>query len=296
MGNIGMFRNTGLGNLGGYEKKTMTSKIYIVTRFNAPCFPTRKDLAKRRLDDGWLRERVRLFKEYCYPSVANQSFLDFDWIVWCHPDSPEWMQDELYEITKLRPFRPLIWFIYEDSYYPYIDTDVDTLVTIRLDNDDMIHEDFVKTIHEHIEVFQKSGLPRQVYSFTNGYRYYDCATPKTPRRTLNPDSRFIPEGSLIEAKMHNNPFLTLFADMRQKAVVEKIDIPEGLESTVVQNDHLVYCMNHGWLDKVFKGTHYNDDLAAWIWVYHGGNTASIKVKAGATVDAATILKEFGVEI
>ena len=250
----------------------MTSKIYVITRFNAPCFPTRTDLAERRLDDDWLRERVRLFKEYCFPSVVNQNCDQFHWIIWCHPDSPEWLQDELYEINKPHPW---LWFIYGDSYYQNISTNIDTLVTIRLDNDDMIHEDFVKTIHDHIEVFQKSGLPRQVYSFTKGYRYYDLA-----QKTGTP----LPAGSLVEVEMPNNPFLVMFANLRER--------PPGQNfQPTSPNDHLVYYTNHGFMTKEFP-TVYNNDLRAWAWVYHGGNTASIQCKAGDVVDNK-ILKEFG---
>ena len=259
----------------------MRSKIYIITRFNAPCFPTRKDLAERRLDDTWLRERVRLFKKYCYPSVMNQSFQYFDWIVWCHPDSPDWL---IRELTALENSN--IKFIFTGSYYPYLDTDVDTLVTVRLDNDDMILEDFMMNIACYIPTFQMTGLPRQVYSFTNGYRYYDVSTPKVLRKTLRPDSRFIPEGSLIEAKMHNNPFLTLFANLREKG-------PGQNFQPTSPNDHLVYYIDHAKMTDIFP-TVYNNDLAAWAWVYHESNTASIKVEVGAKADAETILKEFGV--
>lgn len=243
----------------------MKSKIYIITRFNAPCFPTRKDLAERRLNDDWLRERVRLFKQYCYPSVMAQRNLpreyiyDFNWIIWCHPESPNWLRNTLPK-----------WCIYADSYYDQIDTTADILVTVRLDNDDMIHKDFIKTIHEHIPVFEASGLPRQVYSFTKGYRYYDLA-----QKTGAP----VPAGSLVEVEMHNNPFLVMFANLREQPAKD------------IGTDHLVYHTDHGKMTDLFN-TIYNHDLRAWAWVYHGGNTASIQCKSGDTVDNK-ILKEFG---
>lgn len=248
----------------------MKTKIYIITRFNAPCFPTRKDLAIRRLDDDWLRERIRLFKEYCYPSVKAQTLcFPHEWFVWCHPGSPGWMRDEFRELKDKDRFCKTS-FIYEDSYYHYINTDVETLVTVRLDNDDMIHEHFMRYICDHIEVFQKSGLPRQVYSFTKGYRYYDVA-----QKTGSP----LPAGSLVEVEMPNNPFLVMFANLNEKFNLD--------------TDHLVYYTNHGDMCDIFP-TVYNHDLRAWAWVYHGGNTASIQCKAGAVVDNK-ILSEFGVE-
>lgn len=229
----------------------MKSKFYIITRFNAPCFVTRPDLAERRLNDEWLKERVRLFKAYCYPSIVNQTFQDFEWIVWCHPDSPAWMRHELKMLDRAH-------FVFEPSYYDYIDMTVDTLVTTRIDNDDMIHRDFMKVTSMQLRSFHSSGLKRQVFSFTRGYRFIEK------------------DNELLRVVMPNSPFLTLFADIREDT-----------------KDWSVYCTMHGTLPDKFD-TAYNEELSAWSWVKHESNTASISAIKDGEDKANHILPLFGV--
>ncbi len=231
----------------------MDFKFYIVTRFNAACFPDRLDLADRRLDTDWLKERMRLFRKYCYPSVLNQSWSGFEWILLCHPDGPGWMIDELRGMDGL--------MIVHDAKYDVRQADGDTLITTRLDSDDMLHSDFMRTIHEYLPRYRMTRHHKLVYSFENGYRYHE---------------RIGPNGEMRLAYQKSNPFLTLFATARQD---ERTDT--------------VYCTSHARLPETFP-THYDTNLSAWCWVKHDANTGGIAAKDGGGAGIET-LHQFGVK-
>lgn len=169
----------------------MNAKFYIVTRLNAPCFPGRERLEANNLDYKWLVSRLYLLQKFCQRSVMNQGWKNFEWILWCHPETTAWFRN------KISCFPATV--LYADCVSEAIDWDADIIVTTRLDSDDLIHRDFMANVHGHLEAFTASSLKRQVYAFRHGYRYRSNAGPR---------------GTLNHATQDNAPFLTLFADIR----------------------------------------------------------------------------------
>ncbi len=235
----------------------MKTKFYIITRLNADCFPGRPQLQKNNLNDKWLKARLELLVNYCCPSVFNQSWKDFQFILWCHPETPAiWKELLLME--------PSEWVnvIFADSVDEAIDWDADIIVTTRLDSDDLIHRDFMFYIRDHLDRFIASEQTRQVYAFRHGYRYGSLAGPR---------------GTLHNATQDDAPFLTLFSDIRED-----------------KEDALVYHDRHkrmlGLHDHVINKT-----LPAWISVTHDDQIAGTGVGIRALADITTTFAEFGVK-
>jgi hypothetical protein len=226
-------------------------KHYLITRYNAPVFPTRPDLHHLQLDENWLLQRTELFLAYTYPSVCAQTAQEFEWIIWCHPDSPKWLRETmLYRCQRAN-------VVYDTNYKDHIDRDTDILITTRLDNDDMIHRDFIALTQHNIAEFRRTGLHRVVHTFTKGYRYM-------PDREL-----------LREANQTNSPFMSLFVQSER----------------VGDEDWHVYCNDHGKMPDLFP-TFFNTDLRAWCWLQHKNNTASIAATEGSVIPVKK-LEEFG---
>ena len=117
---------------------------------------------KKNLNEDWLKIRLEIFKKYTVPSILNQTNQDFEWIVYCHPDSPQWLIEELMLIDKVQ-------VSFEYWYHKTLDLDTDILITSRVDSDDLLHKDYMKHIHEYTDTFIDSYFDQQVYTFNNGY-------------------------------------------------------------------------------------------------------------------------------
>jgi hypothetical protein len=111
----------------------------LLTRFN-----TATDFAPSRLglQTEWLAARLKLFEQYCLPSVAGQKGADFHWLVFFDAASPAWLRD------KVAAYGPLLTPIYVDGEATdqviadlVLATGLVTspyLLTTRLDNDDAL--------------------------------------------------------------------------------------------------------------------------------------------------------------
>lgn len=131
---------------------------YILTRFNlrAADWTITKNKEKV-LTEEWLKERFDLFENFCFSSVKNQSNQNFKWLVFFDVNTPE-----SYKI-KVEEFRKS----YENFYPFFIDgmpnflreivkniklmDNEKYIITSRLDNDDSIHEDYVKVIQRYFD-------------------------------------------------------------------------------------------------------------------------------------------------
>jgi hypothetical protein len=137
----------------------------LLTRFNLPSGGKEGFIRAR---EGWLRDRVALFEQYCLPSVQAQLNRDFHWIVYFDPQSPAWLRERIDRQA-------------EGSYRPIFRTSVSNtelvadlrgvvgerrpiLMTTNLDNDDGIAIDFTERLqkcaveHDRSAVFLVNGL------------------------------------------------------------------------------------------------------------------------------------------
>jgi len=159
----------------------------IVTRFS---FRFREDHPyDKLLDPKRLDERVRIFRQYCFPSVANQECKDFYWILIVDPLLPEEYREQLYAIFNDFYESPLYekrgprkiwlhtwdWSIHNLANIDWImehfsEQQPKYLITTRLDDDDSLAVNFTKMIRSNLE---KSKINSFKYiSYTVGYYYY----------------------------------------------------------------------------------------------------------------------------
>jgi len=135
-------------------------KHYLITRFNLTNDDWReKHNADNPISEDWLDKRIKIFETYCFPSVKNQANTDFDWLVLFDSKTPDRYRKNIADWKGQLPnFRPLFINGFLDlnkAILNYInDTaakDNEFIITTRLDNDDAIHVDFIKTIQENFK-------------------------------------------------------------------------------------------------------------------------------------------------
>ncbi|MCF6280083.1 MAG: putative rhamnosyl transferase, partial [Flavobacteriaceae bacterium] len=104
------------------------------------------------LSNSWLKERFELFENFCFPSVINQTNLNFKWLVFFDINTPEEYKLKIEEYRLLSDnFQPF-YIDGMDSFLPSITqkineiTTTEYVITSRLDNDDSLHKEYVATI------------------------------------------------------------------------------------------------------------------------------------------------------
>ncbi len=145
----------------------------IVTRFNLPSAGAESLI---RAQEGWLRNRIGLFEQYCLPSVLGQTDRSLSWIVYLDPQSPEWLLD------RMRPLvdRGVLTVLYRESVTgSELAADIgavlgpdrpDYLLTVNLDNDDALAIDFVERLRrvdpvaDSVAIYFTNGLARSSHA------------------------------------------------------------------------------------------------------------------------------------
>ena len=137
----------------------MKHQHLVVTRY------TVKGWAYDEFSPEWLEERVRVFREYCVPSMERQS-ADFTWLVLCDESTdPDYVEEiraaasgiSSFAVVSTSPERK-IWI--RQALASMVDPSADLLLTTRLDNDDALHEDALRAVQEYIEPFDHSSLSK----------------------------------------------------------------------------------------------------------------------------------------
>lgn len=130
-------------------------KHFLITRFNIPFEKFSQDKAgKEILDAEWLSHRFNLFEKICFPSVQNQSEKGFIWMIYFDINTPNVYKDRIEKLkSNFRNINP--YYVQDmDDFYTSLNQDISFflsdndsyLITSRMDNDDLIHRDFIKTI------------------------------------------------------------------------------------------------------------------------------------------------------
>ncbi|MFI1772228.1 glycosyltransferase [Thalassobellus citreus] len=168
-------------------------KHIIITRFNLSKRWQSDKLGNTVLDENWLKDRFYLFENYCLPSIKSQTCLNFEWWVYFDEQlSPEYKKKNEALHSSFANFIPK----YEKSYNYFetnmpkelhkklLKSNVEWLITTRLDNDDILAKNTVEVIQKHIsfkgaclleipvgytmEIGEKSVL-RQVTTYLNPF-------------------------------------------------------------------------------------------------------------------------------
>ena len=154
-------------------------KHYLVTRFSIH-EPSWKDQAT----DEWLTHRWPLF-ERCAASVAAQD-CDFEWVLLCHHKMPKRWFDKLNTYFEHCPITVTILRVgrnWLSELQRYVDVGVESIITTRLDSDDMIEPGFLRKVQSAY-----SSMSRYFVDAPHGYKEVD--------------------GKLVIYTERNNPFLS----------------------------------------------------------------------------------------
>lgn len=127
----------------------------IITRFNVPTekWNTTRD-GKPALTEEWLRDRFQLFKRLCLPSFKNQSYQDYVWLVFFDVATPMEFRDMIQEIHEEYPvLKPVFVNDFlemqqkvKEIVPTYCMGDIKYIISAEIDNDDLLHQDYVQTL------------------------------------------------------------------------------------------------------------------------------------------------------
>ena len=122
--------------------------------------------------DQWMEERIKLFFDYCYPSVLHQSKRNFRWVVFFDPRTPKRFLDQI----KARDSEEMIEWKFTDhwnkmdaeiiSFLKASSTKEDLIISTRLDCDDGLAVKFVRKVQD--KVSQLDCIPPYALNSSHG--------------------------------------------------------------------------------------------------------------------------------
>jgi len=197
---------------------------YLITRFNVPVpgwDRDRRGMPTR--DDAWLEHRLRLFTDYCLPTVRGQAATNFTWILGFDRGMPESHRlsiravlDEIPQVEWIEAgdhddFMRQLRVRLAGDPAPY-------LVTSRLDNDDGLGTDYIRAV-------QAAFVPedKRLLNLTGGIAY-DITQRVLTRIRMARRNHFT---SLIEANDQSGNLLTVigFPHHHPPASVHLVELP-----------------------------------------------------------------------
>lgn len=154
---------------------------YLLTRFNVVHNGLSQYAREQRgtivQTDEWLKRRFELFDMYCFPSVNQQSVRNFKWLVFFNEETPLNYKKRIDDYANRCPMFHPIYVAPESDETQYAkqfilrDSSNDYIVTTRIDNDDMIHRDYIKFIQNSIPSLQKNCPGGIFLCYRWGYQY-----------------------------------------------------------------------------------------------------------------------------
>lgn len=130
---------------------------FLVTRFNVKVdsWSWTKN-GQIPLTNQWLNHRFELFENYCLPSVKNQVSQNFKWCIFFDTDTPEFFKNKISGIADHYPVIDIVFINGNDELPTALKSFIKNntsascrfVITTRLDNDDLIHKDFISTIQK----------------------------------------------------------------------------------------------------------------------------------------------------
>ncbi|NEP86133.1 MAG: hypothetical protein F6K18_04480 [Okeania sp. SIO2C2] len=125
---------------------------FIITPFNVDVgLKARSEL----LDCGYLRRRFKLFQEFCFPSVYNQTNQNFKWLAFFDYETPDEIKEKIKSLQKWSNFIPI--FTQENMdfkpflvkiIHQYLKPEDTHIITTWLDGDDAIANDFIEQVQQ----------------------------------------------------------------------------------------------------------------------------------------------------
>ena len=152
-------------------------KHFVITRFNVKANYECKlknpenNPMERILDEDYLEKRFSIFKRYTLQSMKKQTNQNFTWLVLFHKMTPNKFKKRIQELKEEFNFIDLYFNDEEKfSFLEYCNMqgeDTEYFVTTRIDNDDMLAEDYINKIQE----YANKNLHTCIVSFEKGMKY-----------------------------------------------------------------------------------------------------------------------------
>tara|TARA_R110001592_G_scaffold216280_2_gene469886 strand:+ start:659 stop:1495 length:837 start_codon:yes stop_codon:yes gene_type:complete len=181
---------------------------FVITRFNLrkKGWQTSKSNTQV-LTDTWMENRLALFENYCFSSLVAQTEQNFTWLVFFDTTTPEKFRTVIAKLeSTFSQFTP----IYIDGMDEFLNQsrvqiqqrlNQPYVITSRLDNDDSLHQDYIKEVQSHFA--QQSFM---AIDFVDGY-------------TLQVE----PQVFFAKRSHVHNPFLSLIEQAGQIKTVWYLD-------------------------------------------------------------------------
>lgn len=130
---------------------------FLITRFNVKLSIWEVTHSGKEVrTNEWMEHRFNLFEKFTLPSVLNQTNNNFRWLIYFDKNTSEKYRKKAL-LLEQHHFNISVYFITGmDVFLPEIISAINNLrdyknnflITTRLDNDDLIHKNFIKTIQE----------------------------------------------------------------------------------------------------------------------------------------------------
>lgn len=192
--------------------------------------------------DEWLEQRFSLFENYCFPSLKNQSNLNFMWFVLFDIHTPEKYQNRINEYE--RSFSQFVPLFLADGMYPalrkavneamknYLNDEDQYVITTRIDNDDSFHKNMINEVQNCFR-----NQRNIIINFNNGLQYD------------------VIKGILAKMKYLNNHFIS------------RIEERSSIIETVIT-------YNHALINEVGEVLYVENKEPLWIEIIHNGNISN----------------------
>ena len=220
----------------------------MLTRYNV-----KRQNSQQIPDDEWMEQRFRLFKQYCLPSIINQTNQNFIWLIYFSSDTKFEYKELIESISK---FGKLFHVNYVNNQYEMnqaVKKDIKKLLgensqfvlTTRLDNDDALHKDAIKRIQK--EAVKQGSL----------------LSESNPELAINMKCGYcLKVEPCIEVISHHNnvssPFMSL---------LEKIEFKINLSTVISRYHSSFYYQPSCPLIQI-------DDHRYWLQIIHGKNVSN----------------------
>ena len=131
---------------------------FLITRFNLrkKSWNTTRNNSQV-LTDEWMINRLKLFENYCFASVKNQTNIHFKWLVFFDEETDEKYRVIIERLAKEFSLFMPIYIDGMDAFLPAIKDEISKeltqpyLITSRLDNDDCLSEDYIENVQQQFD-------------------------------------------------------------------------------------------------------------------------------------------------
>ncbi len=178
---------------------------FLVTRFNlrVDSWDQTKN-GEKVLTEDWLEKRFYLFENFCLPSVKNQHNQQFTWCIYFDENTPVPYRKRISVIAEAYSNIKVFYINGADSLKSslatfiksHVNSEDQYIITTRLDNDDMIHQEFIAVIQSLFVPAEKTVIDLQ-----NGYQLCienDHAEVRNYTNLFNPFISLVEEISFIK--------------------------------------------------------------------------------------------------